>query len=99
MYALAVLDVKALVHIDEVGQLDTEVIPSNLVNLDTPFFNVVGAQTNEDGVSPLLAPLIVSSQSITVAQIKRGIYEVPDDDGITAEELKSLHSHWVQGSD
>lgn len=68
MYALAVLDVEALVHINEVGQLDTEVIPSDLVDLNTSFFNIVRAQTNEDGISPLLAPIFVSSKSIDVAQ-------------------------------
>ena len=54
--ALAVLDVGALVNVDEVSELDTQVVASDLVHLNLALLDVIRAQTDEDGISPLLAP-------------------------------------------
>ena len=54
VYALAVLDVQARVHVDHVAKLDTEVVTGDLVHLDLALLNSIGAQANEHGVMPPL---------------------------------------------
>lgn len=54
VHTLAIFDIKALVDIDQVAKLDAKVITRNLVHLNTTFFDVIGAQADKDGVSPLL---------------------------------------------
>lgn len=54
--ALAVLDVQALVHVDKITELDSQVVTSNFVHLDLAFLDVIGGQANEDCISPLLSP-------------------------------------------
>ena len=56
MYALAVLDVQALVHVDKVTELHSQVVASNFVHLDLAFLDVIGGQANENCISPLLSP-------------------------------------------
>jgi hypothetical protein len=53
--AFSVLDVEALVDIDEIAELDAEVVSRDLVHLDAAFLDVVGAQADEHGVTPFLA--------------------------------------------
>ena len=55
MYAFSILNVKTLVDIDKVTELDAEIVTRNLVHLYATFFNIVGAQADEDGISSLLA--------------------------------------------
>ena len=55
VYALSIFDVKALVDIDKVTKLDAEIVARNLVHLYATFFNIVGAQADEDGIPSLLA--------------------------------------------
>jgi hypothetical protein len=43
MDSFAVLDVKALMHIDKIAKLHSQVVASHFVNLDPPFLNVVRA--------------------------------------------------------
>lgn len=57
MYAFAVLDVRALVDVDEIAKLHAKVVTRNLVHLDLALLDIVRAQANEDSVSPLLTPI------------------------------------------
>jgi len=59
VYALSVLDIKALVYIDEITELHAKIVPGNLVNLDAAFFDIIGAKAYENRVSPLLSPTIL----------------------------------------
>ena len=54
--ALAVLDVQALVHVDKITELHSQVVASNFVHLNLAFLDVIGGQANENCISPLLAP-------------------------------------------
>jgi hypothetical protein len=53
--ALSIFDVKTLVDIDKVTKLDAKIVTCNLVHLYATFFDIVGAQTDEDGIPSLLA--------------------------------------------
>lgn len=55
VYALAILDVKTLVYVHEIGKLDTQVVSGDFVNLDTALLHIIGTQADENRVSPLLA--------------------------------------------
>ena len=55
VYALAVLDVQARVHVDHVAKLDTEVVTGDLVHLDFALLDIVRAQADEHSIVPLLA--------------------------------------------
>jgi hypothetical protein len=50
-----VFDIKTLVDIDEISELDAKVIAGDLVHLDTTLLDVIGAQTDENSVSSLLS--------------------------------------------
>ena len=56
VYTLAVFDVEALVNVDKIAQFYAEVVAGNFVHLDAALLDVIRAQANEDGISPLLAP-------------------------------------------
>jgi hypothetical protein len=43
-----------LVDVDKIAKLDVEIVTCNLIDLYAAFFDIVGAQTDEDGVPPLL---------------------------------------------
>ena len=55
VYALSIFDVKTLVDIDKVTKLDAKIITCNLVHLYATFFDIVGAQADENGIPALLA--------------------------------------------
>ena len=55
VYALSIFDVKTLMDIDKVTKLDAKIITCNLVNLYATFFDIVGAQADENGIPALLA--------------------------------------------
>ena len=57
MHPLSVLDVKALMYAHEIAKFEPQIITSNLVHLNTTFFNVVGAQANENCVASLFASI------------------------------------------
>jgi hypothetical protein len=54
VYALAVFDIEALVDVDKIAEFDSQVVSSDLVHLDSAFFDIVGAQTNEHSIVSLL---------------------------------------------
>ena len=43
VYPLAVLDVQALVDVDEIAEFDSQVVTGYLVHLDSAVLNIVGA--------------------------------------------------------
>ena len=55
----SVFDIKALVDMYEVTELDAKVVTRDLVHLDLALLDVVRAQADEDSVSPLLSPVKV----------------------------------------
>lgn len=57
VYALAVFDVKTLVDVDEIAELDSQVVTSDLVHLDSTFLNIVGAQTDQHCIASLLSAM------------------------------------------
>ena len=50
------LYIQTLMYIDKVSKLHAQVVTGDLVHLDLALLNVVGAQADQDGVSPLLPP-------------------------------------------
>jgi hypothetical protein len=58
MHSFSIFDVKALVHIDEVAEFDSEIVASHFIHLYTTLLDVVGAQANEDSVASLLASIV-----------------------------------------
>lgn len=96
MYPLAVLDVQALMHVDKIAEPDTQVVSGDLIHLDFALLNVIGAQTNENRVSPLLP------SENTIKMYNGVLYhcktqDLPDNDRITSEELQSIHCRRVEG--
>ena len=59
VHSFTVLDIEALVNVDEITELDSEVVSGNLVYLDLALFNGIVAQTDENSVSPLLATMFI----------------------------------------
>ena len=55
--ALAVLDIEALVHVNEIAKLDAQVVARDLVHLYPALLDIVGAQADQDSVAPLLATI------------------------------------------
>jgi hypothetical protein len=58
VYTLAVLDVEALVDIDEVTKFHPQIVAGHFVHLDSAFFYVIGAQANQNGVVLLFTTVI-----------------------------------------
>ena len=54
MHALAIFNVETLVDIDKIAKLDAKIVACNLVYLYATFLDIIGAQTDEDRVPPLL---------------------------------------------
>jgi hypothetical protein len=54
VHTLAVFNVETLVDINKIAKLDAEIVTCNLVDLYAAFFDIVGAQTDEDGIPPFL---------------------------------------------
>ena len=57
VYPLAVLDVVACMYAYEVAELDAQVIPCDLVELDAALLNIVRADTDQDCILALLSPV------------------------------------------
>lgn len=55
MDTLSILDVRALVDMDEIAELDAKVIASNLIHLNLALLDIIGAQADQNGISSLLA--------------------------------------------
>ena len=54
--ALAVLDVQAGVYVHNIAELHAQVVTGDLVHLDLALLDVIRAQADKDGISPLLTP-------------------------------------------
>lgn len=59
MDSLAVLDIRASVYVDEISEFDAEIVTGDLVHLDLALFDIVRAQTDQNGISPLLSTVDV----------------------------------------
>lgn len=46
MHPFTVFDIKALMDIDKVAELHSQVVARNLVNLDATLLNIIGAQAD-----------------------------------------------------
>jgi hypothetical protein len=55
VHTLAIFNVKTLVDIHKITKLDAKVVTCNLVHLYATFLDIIGAETDEDSVSPLLS--------------------------------------------
>ncbi len=98
MHTLAVFDVKTLVDINKIAELDAKIVTCDLVDLYATFLDIIGAQTDEDSVPPLLpAKAMCKVSSLTVREPKTK--DEPDDDCIPAEELKIFHCNRVECGD
>ena len=53
VHALPVLNIEALVHVNEVSELYSQVVAGHFVHLDAAFLYVIRAEANENGVTSL----------------------------------------------
>ena len=83
MHTLSVLDVRTLMYVDEVAEFDTEVVACDFIHLDLSFLDIVGAQANQHGVSPLFPPTKHIRVSVPTPRVR--LKHIPDDDRIAAE--------------
>jgi hypothetical protein len=54
VHALAIFNVETLVDMNKIAKLDAKIVTCNLVHLYATLLNIIGAQTDEDRVPPLL---------------------------------------------
>ena len=59
VYALSIFNVKTLVDIDKVTKLDAKIVTRNLIHLYATFIDIVGAQTDENGIPSLFATKVI----------------------------------------
>ena len=59
VHSFTVLDIEALVNVDEITELDSEIVSGDLVYLDLALFYCIVAQTDENSVSPLLTTMFI----------------------------------------
>ena len=55
VYALSIFNVETLMDIDKVTKLDAKIVTRYFIHLYATFFDIVGAQADEDGIPSLLA--------------------------------------------
>jgi hypothetical protein len=55
VYTLSVFDIQSLMDMDEITELDSQVVASDFVHLDSTILYVIGAHTDKDGVSSFFA--------------------------------------------
>ena len=51
VHSFTVLDIEALMNVNEITELDSEIVSGDLVYLDLALFNGIVAQTDENSVS------------------------------------------------
>jgi hypothetical protein len=56
VYPLAIFYVQTLMDIDKIAKFYSQVIPGNLVHLNTTLLDVIGTQANENGITTFLSP-------------------------------------------
>lgn len=83
VHTLSVLDVQALMYVYEITELDTQVVTGDFVHLDLALLDVVGAQTDENGISPLLTP--ANSSEHVSDMVVEAVSGLPDDDCVATE--------------
>ena len=95
VHALSIFDVKTLVNVDKIAELDAKVVTCDLVHLYTTFLDIVGAQTDEDSIPPLLSAEAMSGSDRNC----RRASDEPNNDSVPAEESKCLHCIRVECGD
>ena len=50
---LSVFDIKALMYVYEIAELDPQVVAGDLVHLYASLFNIIRAETDKDCIAPL----------------------------------------------
>ena len=68
VYALAIFDVETLVDIHKIAKLDAKVVTCNLVHLYASFFDIIGAETGEDSIPPLLSAEVMCKTRIELSE-------------------------------
>jgi len=68
VYALAIFDVETLVDIHKIAKLDAKVVTCNLVHLYASFFDIIGAETDEDSIPPLLSAEVMCKTRIELSE-------------------------------
>jgi hypothetical protein len=61
VHTLPVLNIEALVHVNEVSELYLQVVAGHFVHLDVAFLYIIQAEANENSVAPLFTTAIKSS--------------------------------------
>jgi hypothetical protein len=92
VHALAIFDVVTLVDIDKIAKLDAKIVTCNLVYLYATFLNIIGAQTDEDCVPPLLPAKTMCEVQVETDRVM----DEPNDDCVPAVELKIFHCNRVE---
>lgn len=95
----AVLDIETLMHVDEIGQFDPEIIASNLVHLNPTFLDVIGTQADENCVSSLFPTNIMDYRQRLSWKRRKRHEDAPNDDSISTEKSKDLHCCRIESCD
>ena len=95
VHALSVFDVKTLMNVHKIAELDAKVVTCDLVHLYATFLDIIGAQTDEDGVPPLLSAEAMSGSGRNCQRAS----DEPNNDSVPAEELERLHCNRVERGD
>jgi len=105
VHALSIFDVKTLVNVDKIAELDAKVVTCDLVHLYTTFLDIVGAQTDEDSIPPLLSAeemsgsgrngreLVTNRTMIVSPRKSPSVSIVPGLSVATRSELASITMH------
>ena len=95
MHALSIFDVETLVNIHKIAELDAKVVTCDLVHLYATFLDIIRAQTDKDGIPPLLSAVAISSSGRNCHRAS----DEPNNDSVSTEELKRLHCDRVECGD
>jgi len=57
MHTFSVFDIQTLMYMDHIAEFDSQVVTSNLVHLDFAFLYIIGAQADENCISPFFSPV------------------------------------------
>jgi hypothetical protein len=68
VHALAISDVETLVDIHKIAKLDAKVVTCNLVHLYATFLDIIGAETGEDSIPPLLSAEVMCKTRVEFSE-------------------------------
>jgi hypothetical protein len=68
VHALAIFDVETLVNIHKIAKLDAKVVTCNLVHLYASFLDIIGAETGEDSIPPLLSAEVMCKTRVELSE-------------------------------